>query len=372
MKIIINTHEYKAAMEKHAKVLPKKSYVCALHEIFVHVADDHIRLTAANFEQFASTTISASIIDADDETRCFGISDTKVLLKGIKFFSSDDTTLEITKDSVIIVCGGKKIKQSILPGSDCIEFPVLDAEKTNKATYSANALDRRFEAVKYAAKTDDNGGALTGICFNKNDMVAVDGYRLALNRDASLNFSSRFVVPVNALVLAGLMLDNNITIETDEKFIQFSDGSTILISRLLAGDFFNYETVMEPKVEETQITVNVKNFSDGLKYLKTFSNKQFIVNWHNSQIGMTQSTGWYESDVAIQGDMGEEEICFNGHYLLDALARYKGSAILHVVNNLAPLRITSDTDIENEAVLLLVRPKERMFPARHDAAVEVA
>lgn len=112
-----------------------------------------------------------------------------------------------------------------------------------------------------------------GIHFNNNDMVAIDGFKLAINSNDALNIDTPITVPESALKIAVDVLQGDIKITTDGKYISIKDDNTSVIIRLLGGEYHDYKRSI-PTVNNF-VDVDIKNFMEALKYLKTFiSEKQ--------------------------------------------------------------------------------------------------
>lgn len=358
MKFTVNTMDFKEALAKVSKVIVPSKYTPVLENVKVTVADNKCYLSATNLEQFVTAEIYAN---TGIELGEFIFSDTKTLLKAMKFYNDVVIVFEVAEGKVKISCGGKKAEQATLQ-DEFPETPELDVENVNEYKYNVKKLKERFNLVKYACSKVEAKPVLTGIHFNNEDIVACDGFRLAVNEDNGLYVNTPFTMPQNALKFASEVLEGDIEMKVNHKLIVMTDGDTTFTSRLLDGDYIDYKSVF-PK-DGTKLEVDVKSFNEGIKYLKTFYGKATVktnpVVWNNDRLKFINSTGVYESDVEVNGEF-DFEIGFNMDYLTDALTQFKTKAVdISVCNNLSPIVLTSEGD-ENTALLLPVRVKESYF-----------
>ena len=373
MKITVGKNEFKNAMEKIFKFAAKNSLVYILENIFLTASGNELCLSTTNLTQYAKTKINADIT-AD---MSFGFSDTKSLLKAMKFFTDDYVTLEYTeglKDEnkkvlipgkVTVLCGSKKATQNTLEADFCPEFPVLDDLLNNDMVYNNKKLKERFIAVKYAVSKDEGKRTLLGIYFKDSDMAACNGDILALNKDDKFTVNIPFIVPPAAISHVNDIMGEIILIRTDKKYIQFIDGAddgTIIISRLYEGDFINYDKILQDRGER-EIEVNTKEYLNGLKYLKTFTaaKEKFYVSWFENKLGLKNSRGYYESEIAVNNGNMDMEICFNGDYMREAFSQFKEKVKIYAGSENSPMILTSETDHSNTAIVLPLRIKNKLF-----------
>ena len=370
MKITVSTYIFKDAMDKIFKVIGK-STAPILENVLVRSEGGYIYLSATNLEQYVQIRISA------DTTADMGFvfSDTKSLLKAMKFFADDFITLEYVErenksDSKIIKfgeltisCGGKKAKQVVIYADEFPSFPELEGELTNDTLYSNAKLKERFNAIKYAVSTDSNRPALCGICFRETDMAANDGHRFSLNTDDGFLVAESFIVPCKAISLVNDILGESLSIKTTKKHIQFNDdeNNITIISRLCEGTYADYPRYIKHRGCR-EVTASVKDYANNLKYLRTFApeKKKFKVSWYEDKLGFKPAGGYYESEIAVEGEM-DIELQFNGNYMLEALAQFEGTVIINSGNSFSQIILTSETDRSNTAIVSTLRNGDKLF-----------
>ena len=358
MKFTVDTLEFKSAFERAFKVTGVKT-IPSLENVRIKKIENDCHLLASNCEQYVDIVVFSQSKDSVE----FSFSDSKAILKAMKFFTGEFIELDCDENEVTISCGGKKAKQRIIC-DDFPEFPIVGDTVHNSFVYTNTRLKKRLKSVKYAVSTEEHRKILMGVCFNGNDLVAVDGYRLAINSDADLAVTTPFVVPPAALKTVTEIMGKNITITTDSKHMFISDGQAAFITRLFDGEYFNYSTAInQAKTGYRQSCfVESTEFENSLKYLRTFNKAKgsMIVHWYADKLGVKNSSGYFESNVDIMGEM-DIEIAFNLDYMLEALGQFSGRVKILLSSATAPILITDEDGDNNVALVLPIRAKETMF-----------
>lgn len=354
MKFTANTDDFKTALTKASKGIGKVSPLAIIENVMLTVRNNLCTLTATNLEQYISTKFK---VEAEEDGELV-FTDTKSLLKAIKFFTGYQVVLETTVGGVLeIKCGNKGANQSFREADGFPGFRSLSDKKSVIAkAYSVKKLTERFKNTNYAASNSSAKPVMTGIHFDTENMVGCDGYRLALSKDPSLTVDSPFTVPPKAIELVSTVLEGEISINRDEKYISFQDSQTEVTSRLLEGEYLNYRQVMTQNGQWT-VPVNVKEFEDGLKYLNTFNNVKAPspIKFSENKLSLNTSAGTYSSDINTHCYEGCD-IGFNALFMMDALKQFKSDAVkLNIAGAVNPITITSEDDRENFALVLPVR-----------------
>lgn len=351
MKFIVDTNDFKVAIDKAVKVIPTKSSLETLEGIHIIVKNDTCTLHATDL----NTTIVSKIPTNKMETEeiNFILGNIKNLQKAIKFFKNDYIKFSIEGSVVTISCGGKKIKQGITieTDEDCV-FPIIkEFALKEEYTYDIANLKRRFNLVKYAVSNEDKP-ALQGIHFKGNDMVTCDGYKLALNKDNNLDITTPITVTLESLKIATGILNGEIKISNDEKeeYIVISDDDTIIYSRLIKEKFPNYEQFIP---EETNCSdINVEDFVQDIKYLKTFTSakSKTPIQWLGDKLKLKTEKGVYETETNAVSQL-DEVIGFKCNYMLDALTQFKNTAKVCLSGKMKPILIKQEEE-GNMAVIM--------------------
>lgn len=355
MKFEVYTDEFKKAIDKVSKVVPNKHVVPIVESIKVDIADDICYLSGSNLTQYIKTKMEASFpINTIVETS-FVLQDIKQLLKAIKYFNDVMICFEINENNLVMSCGTKKIEQALrFEAKEYIDFPNFDAH--NEYNYNVKKLADRFNAVKYAVAKNDYKPILTGVHMDRFDMVTLDGYRMAINKDEQLEILNPLTIPVDAFKYATTLLSGDITIRTDNKYIEIRDRDTILCSRILEGDYIDYKKIIPDNKIAMQI--DSKEYLNELKYLNEFAEDPYHTTaFYNGKLEVISSTGRYKTEVPVKGDQSDFIIAFDCRYMIDALNnQFDGDVNYKINNQISPIMLSDNRG--NTALVLAVKVRD--------------
>jgi DNA polymerase III subunit beta len=172
------------------------------------------------------------------------------------------------------------------------------------------------------------GGALFLISDGKAQMVTTDGHRLALSF-CPLEWTGqevRVIIPRKALAelqrLAGLSPDQDVVFSKDENHMFFGVGARRLTSRMLAGQFPNYDMVI-PKGNDKLLTLSLDKIQQAMRRAVLMADERshgvkFDVGDGQLTIqSQTADAGESTEVIPIDYNQGEASLRFNAIYLLD-------------------------------------------------------
>jgi len=352
MKNTVNANEFLSALTKAAKISKVQQVVSIMEEVKMNFENGKCILTSSNLEQWGTFSISAY-----GDSFTFIPQNTASIVKACKFFKGD-LVLDYDKENntVQFLSNGKSCKVLCCDTKDYPEMPTPTAE--NIYHTNADELFNRYGKIKYAISKEDSRPIHTGVCFNRNQMVALDGYRMAINSNDDLKVESKFVVPQGAMNLLDSFNKSDIEIEVSKTHIVFKNSEVTIMSRLLEGEYLDYDLAI-PKNNNEIYTVNVKQYVNELKYLKEFDdrNSKRPVKFDNGTLSLHNSNGEFKAQVDIKGN-AKSIYGYNLHYMMDGLNQFKDSdnITMQAGGALSPIILTDDKD--NFALVLPVRLKD--------------
>ena len=210
---------------------------------------------------------------------------------------------------------------------------IVTVEAENGVSLPKDLLKKMINECSFAVSTNESRPVYMGTLFeienNVLTMVSVDGYRLALRREAVEGYGDdcSFIVPGTALSdlerLCGDS-DERVMLSVGSKHISFTVGNTVILSRRLEGDFLNYKKAIP---ESFRVTVKTAR-TDLLEVVERVSliidsknNAPLRLTFRKDAIDFVCATplGKAADSCPCEGDGGDLEIGFNDHYLSDAL-----------------------------------------------------
>jgi DNA polymerase-3 subunit beta len=190
-------------------------------------------------------------------------------------------------------------------------------------------IQRTMFAITQEESRYSLNGALLALLPGEIRMVATDGHRLALVSKGmeipGLDAEVRSLIPRKTLVeIQKLIGDQDAMMEfgRDENHLFFTLGNRRLVSRVLAGQFPNYELVV-PRENDKFIVASTREFGDGIRRTAIMSDeklKAIRLAFKTGALELTASSaeaGEAREVVPVEFEGATLEIGFNPQYLLD-------------------------------------------------------
>jgi DNA polymerase-3 subunit beta len=268
-----------------------------------------------------------------------------------------------------LVCESGKF---VISGQDPEDFPQLPQVEPGKTvSLPAAILEKGVRRAAYAVSSDETRQMLTGVLVQILDgeirMVATDGHRLAKaafrGPHKSLGAKDLIIPPkaLNAVVRLSAGQET-VALAVSKNFAIFELGPTTLFSRLIDGNFPNYEQVV-PKESPRRVTVRRDGLIAALRRMVVLSDtqtRQIKLAVKPERIELSVSTADVgEGQETIPVDYSGEPLAigYNAAYLLDALRTMDSDQVVIRLNTpTSPGVLAPVTQAEDEDLLCLVMP----------------
>src|SRR6266853_6705453 len=238
-------------------VVERKTTIPILANVLLHAEGGELRIAATDLETglksmcAAKTTVPGTI--TLPAKRLYEI--VRALPdKEIKFKRGEANWVTIT-------CGSSRFRIAGLPQDD---FPTLPEPKSSVTKIPAAVLSKLISRTIFAISTEDSKYTLSGALLllkpGSITMVATDGHRLAhVEKSEELDDVSeeiRVLVPKKAMGELVRMITESADTERvgfsrEENHLFFDLGKRLLASRMLTGQFPNYEAVLPRNNDRT-------------------------------------------------------------------------------------------------------------------------
>lgn len=364
MKLICQREHLLNAINMVSKAVSSRTTLPILECILLTVKEDSFKLTGNDLELgIESASIEATIQESGSVAL-----DAKLFSEIIRKAEGEMVGIKCNnKFETVITCGSSKFRISGQSGEDYPSLP--EVEKNNEIKVSQKDLRDMIRQTIFSIAQEDNKPILTGelieIKDDKMNMVSVDGYRISLKQVSisPVKDSIHVVVPGKSLNEISKILStdegNEAVIYFTDKHILFDLGSSIVISRLLEGDFIKYEQSFTADYK-TKIRIKRLDLIAGLERASLVSRdlKKTPVKMEISDRILTLSAqgemGTSNEELAIDIDGDNLEIGFNPKFLIDALkVMEEESVTVQFTTPLSPCIIKSP---ENSSYKYLVLP----------------
>ncbi len=269
----------------------------------------------ANVEKQGSTTLPAR--------RLFTI---------IRELPSSEISVEVdSKNAASIRSGQSYFKILGLPEE---EFPPLPKfENAKVVTMRQKDLHDGLRKTAYAISTDETRYVLNGVLFsfkeNKLTLVATDGRRLAMV-DIELEFprshEADIIVPTKAVTELQRLLgdEGEVKVSVGSGQIAFDLNNTLLVSKLIEGNYPNYRQVIPSEAKE-RVTLERETFLNSLRrvsLLASDKSNSIKLNFSKNNIDITANTpevGEAKESLPVVYKGREFSIAFNPEFLMAPL-----------------------------------------------------
>ena len=370
MKINVSKENLLEGLLKVGKGITGKSNNMALSGVCIKAEGNTITFRGTDIDISIETSSEAEVL-IDGSL----LVDYKMLLEIVRRLPNDLVIIDNEEGGeVTINCKKSSFKIVTMDINEYPKFPELKDDKTTSLIIAQSALKELITNVHYAASQDDTRPILKGILLeligSKLNLVALDGYRLAVSsdnitsaiKDITVVMDSKHFIEVSKL----LNQKGDVEIGITDNNILFKIDETTIICRLLEGQFINYRSLITNE-NKFKFDVNrleflsaldraiLVNKGDGQNLIKlTIDNNREKLN-----ISSRSKVGNSTEEINISNVEGLDEefkIGFNSKYLLDILKNNSNDEIcMHGTSEVQPC-IIRGKDIPNEIETHLVLP----------------
>ncbi len=222
------------------------------------------------------------------------------------------------------------------------EFPKIPKLTEKESTVVNQKLLKNMLALtSFAVSHEETRYILNGVLFlikaKVLRFVATDGRRLALiekELEDNINFKKEVIVPIKAIheLLRNLNEEGTVKIIFSENQIGFQFNEMLLISRLIEGQFPDYEQVI-PKMGKDLIEVNREKFlwaAKRVSILTSADSQSIKLDLFKDKLIFSKSSpdmGEAKEEIDVVHKGSEFSVGFNPQYLIDVLKGLKDEAV---------------------------------------------
>ena len=347
MRLTCSQKDLLSALTTTNKAVDVNNTLPVLNNVLLKAEGKKLYFTSTNLEIAITYNIETDVKNEGEIT-----IPSKLFTSYINYLKDDKVDLFAEGGDIQIQTSDSKTRVKGIPASEFPPIPVV--EKEGGMTVKVGELNKAIEQVVFAAALNTTRPILSGVYFtaekNELKMVATDSYRLSEKtlKISDISGSVNCIVPAKTILELGAILDgmneeDDITIVISKNQIMFSVGPVELISRLIEGQFPNYEQII-PKSSKTQAEFEVSALSLTLKRINIFAkennNKVILKIAGGKVIITTESTQYGEGEITMETKIeGEDnEIALNSQFLLDALGSVgKDKVVLEIGDKIAPV-----------------------------------
>lgn len=324
MKFEINQRDLLKHINIAQKAISSRTTIQILEGILFEVKDNYLTLTATDLEISVETKVDC-LIEKEGKI----IINSSMIGNIVRKLPDAPIKFNITGDNIQIKCMNSEFN---LIGQDPSDYPPLPNYSESKSIIlNSSLLKNSIRKTLFATSLDETRPALTGVLieiYNKEiNFVALDGFRIALNKNKiETDEDVKEIIPSRALNELQKILDEDedIKIEFVSNNVIFDFGSTIFYSRLLDGKFINYKDIITREYN-CKVEINKKEFQNSLERASLLAREdkanlvRINITDGNINIKSNSEYGNVNENISCNKDGEDLEIAFNAKYLLDGL-----------------------------------------------------
>ncbi len=346
-----------------------KAQLPILGNVLISTRKSKIYISSTNLEISASVKIGAKI-EEDGEISI----PAKIISELVPNLPKETIGLQSEKEQLKISTNGFT---STILGMDSTDFPKIPnaLNEKNTISFSKKLLSESLGKVVFSTSTDETRPILTGVLFilkdNSLSLVATDGFRLSRKNVLLKDFKGEeksVVIPKGILgeIIRGVFETDDILfdLEESEKQVLFELEDTVLTSRLLEGEYPDFEKII-PKESNIKVFLDKEEFLRAVKLASIFAKEaanvvklkilkdSIKVSAESGQAGSQETKVDAKVESGISNFESGFEIAFNFRYLEDFIHSVTGEELSMEFVSSTSAGVFKDTSDENYLHLIM-------------------
>jgi DNA polymerase-3 subunit beta len=332
MEISIPQSHLYEGLKNIQSVVEKRTTLPILNNFLLIAKEKGIEISATDLEIEYKGFFSAKVLKSGSivlpTRKCFEI------VRGIL---ADTIDIKAEENWTKIEAGKSVFK---IPGLPSEEFPKFRAKDPFfSIELEIDMLKDMIDKTIFASSQEEARSILSGLLLalkaDNISMVAADGYRLAfVNRKLALPGLERIiniVIPKKVLLEVRKIFsngENKIFLGVQQNEVVFKNNHTILSSRLLEGDFPDYEQVI-PDRNEYKVIIKREDFYQALRRVSLLSDEEsklVTIKLQANKIELLSSApelGEARDELEVVYSGPDLEIRFNARYMMDGISVFE-------------------------------------------------
>ncbi len=330
MKFICEKEKILKGINSVINGVSTKTTMPILEGILIQTNNHEIKLTSYDLEIGIEY-----ILDADIKEQGNTVVNAIMFSEIIRKLPNAEIQIRMNENNLLeIECEGSLYKLATMNPEEFPELPRINID--NSVKLEQTTLKNMIRKTIFAVSTEENRPIFTGSLFevmnHKLNVVAVDGYRLAVKSkeiEEANDFSC--VIPGKTLNEVNKIISDSfdmITVGIAKNQALFEMENCKIVTRLLDGEFLKYSSAI-PQNWETRIKVNKSNLQNCFERILLISassiekEKKYPVKINielgKVTISCSNQTGDAKEEIDVETEGKDLEVGFNPRFFLDAL-----------------------------------------------------
>lgn len=363
MKFSCRQHELSKALNTVSKAVTSRTTIPILKGILLEVDNNTLKLSASDLDLSIEKKMH---ITAEEEGSV--VVSARLFNDIIRKLPNEEIQIEEMEDkSIVIKCMASEFT---IVGQAADEFPNISEIKEQKKIFiEKDILKDMIRKTSFSASIDESKGIIVGVLIEMEEeslnMVALDGFRMAIARETMINeekkkiiISARILNEINKIITENEENKEIYMIIEDKKAVFLMDETKIVL-RLLEGDFIKYNDIL-PKENKCKLKANRTELMNSIEraslLAKEGKNNLIKMSVFRDKIIITSRSeeGNVKEEVFVEKEGTDLDIGFNSKYILEVLKVLNDESIIMEFNtSVSPCLIKP---VEGRAYEYLVLP----------------
>ena len=363
VSINVSKEDFLPALNSLQGITGKKGTMAVLANVLIQTKENFIEIIATDLEVGIKKSVAAEIISPGSITL-----PAKILYEIVRESGSDSIKIEEKDKNWARIKAGTSMYN--LAGTSSEEYP--DFPEYNDESLVSLPSDLVKELIEKTifsvAQERESNYTLTGILLEKNKneedksflrMVSSDGHRLSIMEKELDKENEDIIIEKNTLIPRKGVSEikkvcegqKNISIGSDKKQIVVKTKNSLMIVRLMNGEFPDYSSIVNVIEKNNFIEIERVGFLESLKRTNLFTEDTFNaiqLSVDEDQLVLSSQNmdfGNAKDEMAIKYKGLQLELGFNCRYFIDTLQVMKSEIIKVFVNSdQSPCLIEGDDD----------------------------
>ena len=363
LSINVSKEDFLPALNSLQSITGKKGTMAVLANVLIQTQDNFIEIIATDLEVGIKKSVAAEIISQGSLTL-----PSKILYEIVRESGSDTIKIEEKEKNWARIKAGTSMYN--LAGTSSEEYPDFpeyneEAQVSLPCEIIRELIDKTIFSV---AQERESNYTLTGILLEKEKneegksflrMVSSDGHRLSIMEKDLDSESGEIIIEKNTLIPKKGVSEikkacegqKNFSISSDKKQIVVKTKNSLMIVRLMNGEFPDYRSIVNVIEKKNFIEIERLSFLESLKRTNLFTEDTFnaiqlsvdenklVLSSQNMDFGNAKD----EMEIKYTGE--PLELGFNCRYFIDTLQVMRSDTIKAYVNSdQSPCLIEGDDD----------------------------
>ena len=358
----ISRDDFLTGLASLQNVTGKKGNIAILSNILIESKTDALLLTATDLEIGIRNSLPAEILSPGTITL-----PAKKLFEIVRESGADHIHVEIMENNwAKITADSADYKLAGMPSEEYPAFPEYD--ENSLASLASDRIKEIIDKTIFSvAQEGESQFNLTGILVEKDvsegknmlRMVSSDGHRLSLcettvESDLSgLKMEKIILIPRKGMQEIRKFTEGvaEIKISFEEKQAVIKTDHSVIVVRLMNGDFPDYKNIISIIKKEKYIELNRLQFMNSMKKMNLFTEDRYnAVQFQiktNKLVLSSQSMdiGSAKDEIPINYDDSPLKLGFNGKYFVETMQVMSSDIVKAYINSEeSPCLIQGDDD----------------------------